>query len=140
MAEAVFRYYWRASPQLPELDISSAGIYAFEGDRATAEVQQLLAEEGIDVSGHRSRRLSPEMVGDTDLIIVMTRNHKDHLLQLTPEARPKVMLLKQFAGEEYSDPDIADPYGGDLKIYCSSLQEIKDCVLKLADSIEEYIF
>lgn len=136
MAEALFRYYWFSAPCRMELNIASAGIHAFNGDGATAEVRELLQRERIDASGHRARRLSDEMIRHADLIIVMTSSHYDSLVLTNPAAEQKIRLLKEFSGEDQENLDIADPYGSHMEMYEYSLQEIKESVLNLINKID----
>lgn len=47
---------------------------------------------------------------------------------VTEEERSRIALLQQ----EVPSLDIADPYGGSLRVYQSAAQEIEDCLIKLA--------
>ncbi|MFY9114439.1 MAG: low molecular weight protein arginine phosphatase [Dethiobacteria bacterium] len=139
MAEALFRHSWsgKEAPSF-DLQVSSAGLNACTGFGAADNVIFLLGEEGIDISSHRTRQLTPEMIAEADLILTMTGDHKAGVLSMALEKEEhKIKTLKEFAGITDSN-DIEDPYGGDLSIYKNSLQEIRASVLKLLDMIERY--
>lgn len=139
MAEALLRHYWSEEDVRPfDLQVSSAGLYACTGSSATDKVLLLLDEEGIDASLHRARQLTPKMIAEADLILTMTEAHKRMVLSMAlKDAEHKIKTLKGFAGIT-DNGDIEDPYGGDLRIYKNSLQEIRASVLKLIDTIERY--
>ncbi len=69
MAEVLFAH------MAPEAEVSSAGTMDWSGQPAHDYAIAAMAERGIDLSAHRSRRLSEYLVDESDLIVVMTRNH-----------------------------------------------------------------
>ena len=137
MAEALLQKYWLAEKRSLELAVASAGIYATDGNPATPEVQQVLwEEEGIDVSRHRARQINAEMIRDTDLFLVMTREHAWYLQKMEPDAAARIRLLKEFAGITGGSLDVPDPYGGGIKIYRRSLQEIREAIMQSITELE----
>ncbi|WP_426450443.1 low molecular weight protein arginine phosphatase [Paenibacillus sp. S-38] len=52
--------------------------------------------------------------------------------EVTEEERARVRMLQQ----ELPSPDIADPYGGPLRLYEACAQEIEDCLRKLAAKLK----
>jgi protein-tyrosine-phosphatase len=104
-------------------DISSAGVHACNGDSASSGAAEALRMLGIDLSAHRSRRLTPEMIRTADLIVTMTRSHRDAVLDIDPESEGKVFLLKSF-GIAQCATDIYDPIGEALDVYCRVRDEI----------------
>ena len=59
-----------------DVEVLSRGIMMLEGLKASAETAALLAQEGADVSDHRSQRVSRELLQRADLILVMERIHE----------------------------------------------------------------
>jgi len=53
---------------------------------------------GIDLSDHRSRALSPEIIRDegADLVVAMAREHMRHVVALDPTAWPRTFTLKEL--------------------------------------------
>ncbi len=69
MAEALFAHL------VPEAEVASAGTMDWSGQLAHEHAVTAMAERGLDLSAHRSRRLTGELVDGADLIVAMTRNH-----------------------------------------------------------------
>jgi protein-tyrosine phosphatase len=118
----------------------SAGIYATEGDPASHPSIKALNNWGIDLSSHRARRISPNDIHSSDLILTMTSSHKDTLSALYPEASKKIFTLKEFAeGIQTAGPggpDIGDPYGMPEEIYLRCANDIKQAVEKLVSKLK----
>lgn len=127
MAEALFRHRigdgagWNAA---------SAGTYAGTGSPASANAVEAMRELKIDLSGHRSQPLSTELVHAVDLIVVMTAEHRFHILQNFPDVGKKVYLLKSFGTSKVA-ADITDPYGGSLNVYRKIRDEIDQALSDL---------
>ena len=58
---------------------------------------QVMKNQGIDISSHRSQPVTIEMLNKSDLILTMTVRHRDWLMHLSPKAADKVFTLKEFA-------------------------------------------
>jgi protein-tyrosine phosphatase len=56
--------------------VASAGTMRWQRP-PTDEAVTVMAERGLDISGHRSRPLTPEVLRDVDLVLGMTRTHVD---------------------------------------------------------------
>ena len=65
---------------------------------------------GADLTAHRSRPLTVELIHQADMIFAMGRGHAAAVAAIVPAARHKVATL---------DPtgDIDDPIGGDAALY-----------------------
>jgi protein-tyrosine phosphatase len=106
----------RLGCQTSELDdrgvvVMSAGLSAPPGGRAAAEAAQAMQELGLDLGQHESQPLSERIVRFADVIITMTRSHRDAILEHFPDAEPRVHTISRGMG------DVADPIGGPLDLY-----------------------
>ncbi len=95
--------------QLPTHTVESAGISvtknALHNAHAHPFSQQVCRENGIDISQHRARQLTPELCSEFDLILVMAHEQIDEVAQLSPQARSKTMLMGYWIGQgEVVDP------------------------------------
>lgn len=117
-----------------DFDIITAGTAAIRGLPPTVEAVQVMSEQAIDITDHRSSPLSPELINEVDLILVMERRHKEHIARRLPDAQDKIYLLSEFGRpqEENSlvDPDIPDPIGKDLDFYRKIASIIKESILR----------
>ena len=99
------------------IEIKTAGVMTPTGLLPTPESVQLLREEGVDISRHRSRPLSEDLIVRADLILGMTSFHVQTAFRKCEESRGKTHLLKEYAGEEGKNVQIQDPMGGTLEIF-----------------------
>lgn len=92
------------------ITVVSAGSFAMPGARATPQAVEAVKELGADLSRHRSRPLTVELIHQADAIFTMGRSHAAAVAALVPSAMEKTLTLDP-AGE------IDDPIGGDLPLY-----------------------
>jgi protein-tyrosine-phosphatase len=129
-----------AADRLPErrrgeVAFSSAGTAAYDGMRAAENAVLVLKEIGIDISGHRARLLTGEMVESSALVVAMARRHREEILRIAPGSGEKVIVLGDLDPKRGS-PDIEDPIGGDEAVYRRTRDEIAALVLLLFDSFD----
>ena len=121
-----------------DVQIMSAGTGTIPGMGPTLETVQVMWERGVDVSGHLSQVLTPDLVRHADALFCMTEEHKEAVLMLEPSAEEKVHLLKPFRNSgRHTDPDIPDPIGEPLSVYQACASAILDASKRVADWIEE---
>ena len=130
MAEALARALAeKRGGQALDLEIFSAGVAAGTGEPASANAVKALLEDEINLSGHLARQLNQDLINEVNLILTMTRRHKDIILQYVPEAKGKVSLLWEYAyGQER---DISDPFGQPLEVYRQCARELRECIDKV---------
>ena len=115
-----------------DVQVASAGVSAIPGFRPTRETVEVMAKDGIDVSGHLTQRLTADMVDRADLILVMEHWHKEQILRLSSSAKPKVFLLKEFVDQtQGAEIEIPDPIAKPSEFYERCYQMIKECVEKV---------
>ncbi|MFH1847787.1 MAG: L-threonylcarbamoyladenylate synthase, partial [Candidatus Omnitrophota bacterium] len=114
-----------------DVEVISAGLMMLPGMGATEETKELLEEEGIDVSGHRSQRLTRELLDKSDIILVMENLHEERIRQLYPKALNRVYLLKEFAQIKGDSLDISDPIGKSIEFYRQTFVVIKDSIERI---------
>lgn len=99
--------------------VASAGLAASSGSRASEQTAEILKERGIGVEQHSAQQLSDHLVRQADLLVTMTRGHQQSILEVWPEAAPRVKLL------DAQDGDIADPIGGTIELYRECAEQIE---------------
>lgn len=119
-----------------DYQVASAGIYAPEGEQASSGAIEALKEVGLDLSNHRARRLTVQMIEDADYVFTMTRNHKDNILYFLPEVKEKVFTLKEFIGDT-ENPDILDPFGQTTEVYRQTYRELLSAIEKALEKISQ---
>lgn len=97
--------------------VSSAGTSGGFGCAAEHAVR-VMAQRGLDLSGHHSTSLSADLILRADHVFVMTRTHLDAVARLAPTARHRVQLM-------LPDDDVHDPVGGSVEEYERSAETLE---------------
>ena len=126
MAEYLLR---DALPAGTPWQVVSAGVFAGAGMTASRAAIEALSEQGIDLSPHRSRPLSREVVDASEVIVVMTAAHREQVRMMFSDAMEKVFLHRSFGA---SGGDIRDPIGLPNDVY----RQVRD---EIAGSIPELV-
>jgi len=134
MAEALLKKIMQEKGRT-DVEVISAGIMMLLGIGATSATKEVLSTEGIDVSKHLSRKVTTDMVRRSDLILVMEKLHEEKVLQLVPDAKNRVFLLKEFAKIDGTTLGIDDPIGKSLEFYQKTMQVIKEAVTRVSEVI-----
>jgi len=97
------------------VSVASAGTADIPTIPASPLARDVADAHGVDLSGHRSRYLTPGIAAGSDLILAMAREHLDAIARLAPKAAARAHLLSEYA--DGSDIDVPDPIGGPLEEY-----------------------
>jgi protein-tyrosine phosphatase len=106
--------------------VESAGLTALEGLPPHPVAQQVMAEQGLDISGHRGRQLTLPIALAADLILVMDERQKRDCGHLAPSARGRLFLLGHWQPE--GRKEIPDPSRGGAKAIYGSYEQISRAV------------
>lgn len=125
MAEGIFRKYL-AEKLRCEVDLldrmgykaASAGVMDITGTPVSEEAVAACEVRGVDIRGHKSTVLSPQLIADSDFIFAMEQIHCERVRSLSPQASEKCMLLAK-------NEEIADPIGQSQEVFnhCAELIE-----------------
>lgn len=110
-----------------DVRIESAGLFAAEGSPASDEAIEAMKKYDVDLSDHRAKQITPELIEKSDVILTMTAAQK---MLLAEVAGDKTYTLCEYAGTK---GDIADPFGGDLEEY----EEVAQMIYFALQSISE---
>lgn len=114
--------------------VESAGTMAPEDMLPTNYTLMVMVERGLDISLHRSKILTEQMVENADLILVMEKSHQLFIENMVPSAKGKVFLLKSYGSGGY-DQDVQDPIGRDLEFYRHCREELEKEVERILPDI-----
>jgi protein-tyrosine-phosphatase len=107
--------------------VGSAGTGAEEGSPAADHAVAALARRGVDLTTHRSRLLTRELVEWADVVLAMSPSHLDAIARLGGAER--MALLGEFAaGTSGGWHAVPDPFGGDEATYEQTLQALEALV------------
>jgi protein-tyrosine phosphatase len=133
MAEWFFRHL--VADRADEFLVGSAGIAALDGCLASPQTLRVMREQEIDISSHRSRKITAEMAHAADKIFVMEVMHKEIILKAWPDLVKKVHLLAEYSSDKLQkkvEINIPDPIGLTDDFYNNVFEVISDCTRQVA--------
>ncbi len=130
MAEGLMRKFL-SEKGVNNVNVFSRGISVFEGSHASENSVLAVKKYNIDLSSHRAKPLIFEEINSADLILTMSKGHKNAILSSFPEYEDKVFTIYEFAFEK--EKDISDPFGGSIDVYEMCLDEIYKCLREIVD-------
>ena len=92
-------------------DIDSAGLAAADGDEIPLDVLQDMRRYVLDLSKHRSRRVTPSDVRRSALVLGMTEAHREALQSMVPAATPQTFTLMEFVRLAETVPRLSEHDG-----------------------------
>lgn len=104
------------------LRVMSAGVYAADGSPASSQAIAAMAGLGLDLSSHRSRLLTPQIVRDADRVYCMTEHHVRAVTAMCPALADRVMCLD-------AQGDIMDPIGASVNEYARCAGQIRSAMM-----------
>ena len=132
MAEGLLREAL-AARGIDSVTVASAGTGAWEGAPVSEGAYLVGLEHGLDLSEHRARLLSRDLVREADLVLVMSGHHLARVAELGGEH--KVHLLGAYAGREPSRGEVTDPFGSDLTAYRTTFAELKELIAAVVSRV-----
>ncbi|HXF94847.1 MAG TPA: low molecular weight protein arginine phosphatase [Gemmatimonadales bacterium] len=132
LAEALMR---RALERrgIHSIEVTSAGTGAWDGAPASEGAYLVALERGIDLSAHRARLLTADLVRQADLVLTMARHHRARVDELGGEGR--VHVLGEYAGREGDDAEVSDPFGGKLDVYRETCRQLEEFIEAVVDRL-----
>ena len=117
--------------------VASAGIHAWNGDRASEKSCCVAKEHGLDLSAHRARLLTADLVREADLILTMTESQRNHVAEMGLADEERIRVLGEFAGRispvaEVSDPMIPD----NMEAYRDTYEQLDDMINTILPLLE----
>ncbi|MFA8438343.1 low molecular weight protein arginine phosphatase [Pueribacillus sp. YX66] len=130
MAEALLKH------KKKDIEVQSAGLFAFDGGPASEQTVQVLKEKGISCE-HRSKQVNESLLNWADVVLTMTEEHKARLQALFPAYKDHIHTLKQFVEADDNNIDVQDPFGGPPEMYRNTFAELASLMDKLIKKIEK---
>jgi len=127
MAEAILKRMISKTKYRDQIDVQSAGTLPLTQQPAHDYAINVCDENGIDITRHRSRPVTREIVNNSHLILCMAQDHLAFFNKNYPNERQKVALLKQWKRDkQLSIPSIADPIGHNYPFFKETFEEIRE--------------
>jgi protein-tyrosine phosphatase len=135
-----------AQLQLPDFRASSAGTRAVIGHRIHDQAASVLEKLGGDASNFEARQINSRIASDADLVLAMTRAHREAVLELAPRQLHRTFTLSEAAHlltrhhaqdvaalaalrplvSRHEVSDVPDPIGQDPDVFATVGSRIAD--------------
>jgi len=126
LGEAILKKMVSAAGLNSLIEVQSCGIWGMDGQKTSSLTEQVAKENELDLSRHQSRSIRPEIMKQADLILCMTPQHQQELIQFFPSQEKKIFTLKGFMKVKgKSDTAVDDPIGMSLSFYRRIFREIE---------------
>src|SRR5918912_541062 len=132
MAEAIARKI-AIERGLMDVEVASAGTSTWDGAPASDGSLLVGIERGMDLSQHRARQITPELIDDVDIIFAMGPHHLERIEALGGEG--KAHLLTSYASHGKSNRAVSDPIGAELEVYRETADELEREIRRLFDRV-----
>ncbi len=112
---------------MTDWSVGSAGTWAVDRRPPARHGIQLMAEQGVDISGRTAQMVDATSLDQADLVLCMEQGHVEALSVEFPQAAHKIHLLSELAA---GSPryDIKDPFGQDIEMYRQLVAELSQLI------------
>jgi protein-tyrosine phosphatase len=125
MAAALFQGSVKTWPEGQLWRIESAGTWAQNGQPACAGAIAAMRSRGLNISRHRSRMVTAELLESFSLILTMEKSQQEAIRVEFPQVAARTHLLSEVAGRQ---GDVKDPYGGGPGDYEAAATELAELI------------
>ncbi|MBQ4494058.1 MAG: hypothetical protein II972_05630 [Elusimicrobiaceae bacterium] len=112
----------------------SRGIYAQDFYAVPDKLWQFLASKGIAKTPHKSTLLTKEDLQNCDLVLTMTQDQKDFILDKYAQFTDKVFLLKEYVYDK--EEEVKDPISFSGSSFNKVMEKIYTAVQDLYNKIK----
>lgn len=116
--------------------VGSAGFWQNDQPAHPFSIQ-VMKRRGLDLLEHRSRLLTPMMIGQNDILLAMEEQLAERARNLGAE---RVYNLAPYATLGRDTSDVADPIGQDLPTFEACALRLEELIPPALDRIEQEKF
>ena len=114
--------------------VRSAGAATNAGHPASEQTITVLREHGIDLTDHTTTPLTPELVHEADLVLVMSPTHLFSVGDMG--GTEKASLITDFLEGDDAGAPVEDPFGSDDEAYRRTYEQLARAVDALLARLE----
>jgi protein-tyrosine-phosphatase len=127
-------YYFRQQAEKRGLDWHAISTGMLESGVEISENSRILLErDGIDASAHRSATINQEIVKRSRIVLTMTRQHRNTLINAGWD-KGNIFTLGEYAGH---NDDVKDPYKQELDVYEMTYRQIRFYIDLVIDKLKD---
>lgn len=132
LAEALLKEILHEEGFSTDWNVESAGTWASDGLPALPYAIKIGNELGVDLSEHRSRMVTADMLKNAKLVFAMEERHKESLKFEFNEFKDKIFLLRELIGQ---NQDIRDPVSNGYPAYVQIGYQIQSILIDGFDEL-----
>jgi protein-tyrosine-phosphatase len=132
IAEVLFEQWLQKHQATGPWHVNSCGTWAQDGETVASSVLPHLLAVGIDLSHHRSRPVTTDLLAESDLVLCMTSFHKEALQAEFLQYAERVHMLSEMMMQRY---DIQDVSMVSPEEYLAVVKELRPIVERSAPRI-----
>ncbi len=121
---------------LPFIEVSSAGTATSVGQLASEGSQRVAAADGFDLSDHRSRPVTTELVRNADYVFVMSPGHLA-AVEALGVSRDKLHLVSDWPDPGNPELPVFDPFGASIEAYEECWRRLRRHVRRIAPHVRQ---
>lgn len=114
--------------------VLSAGVAAQRGSGAAPQSVEVMGRRGLDLTGHCSQPLDDSLMSMADIVLTLTRQHRDAILTAWPNRKDRIFTLRRDGG------DVQDPVGMAVEVYEQCADQMQQELQKWVDSLDQDFF
>jgi len=116
------------------VSIESAGTSATAGQPASEGSRRVAEAEGLDLSGHRSRAVTPELLRRADLVLVMSASHRAAVLAMGASSE-RVHVVSEWPPPGEPGLAVFDPFGASYEAYEECWRRLQQHARRIAPHV-----
>lgn len=118
---------------IKDISVASAGLNTFDLNKPDRKMVAYLSKIGIPAGDHTPKQISKQDIDWANIILVMETDHAKKIMDLWPEAKPKLQVFGRFVSAGPSIDDIIDPFGRSPYHYRLAQSQITFAVKNLVE-------
>ena len=108
------------------VEVTSAGVSAWDGAPASEGARAVAKKHGLSLEGHQSRRLTPKILEQQDLVLLMNPGDLVKVRALDENGGAEIYGLGDFGRARPDGSGVPDPFGGPPEAYEEALARIEE--------------
>ena len=123
-----------------QIEVTSAGVGAFDGSPASGGALRTAKANGLDLSEHASTFLTEAVVEAADLILTMSAGHLIRVVEIGAGDRAAMITGFARGSEDGTSPSgIPDPIGGPDTEYAHTFDVLDDLIAQALARLEPVV-
>lgn len=118
-------------PPMRERVVAVSAGFVGPGRPAPTESVELARRQGLDLTAHRSQLLTPALVKESDLVVVMSANQEEEICRRFSYPRRRVLVLGDLDPDPIETRDVADPWNQPVEVLVASAARVTRCTREL---------